>query len=237
MLVLTQASAGALALDLAVGHRRSTAAVAVAVALVGLAISILHLGHPERAWRALAGFRHSWLSREVGALGLFGGLAVLALLTDSVALQAVAAATGLAGVACSAMLYVVTRRPSWRAAHTLPRFAFGSLVGGAALTLVAGGGRAAALVLVVGMAAKLSWEARFVWRRAPGQVPERWLGPVPAHGLARFLLGVSAAFLALNATGGPGAGLALVAVMAGELIERSRFFSAASWTGMPGPKS
>jgi DMSO reductase anchor subunit len=31
--------------------------------------------------------------------------------------------------------------------------------------------------------------------------------------------------------------LALVAVLAGELIERSRFFTAASWTGMPGPKS
>jgi ferredoxin len=118
MLVLTQAAAGALAVDLAVGHERSTAAVAVAVALVGLAISILHLGHPERAWRALAGLRHSWLSREVGALGLFGGLAVLALLTDSVPLQALAAATGLAGVACSGMLYVVTRRPSWRAGHS-----------------------------------------------------------------------------------------------------------------------
>ena len=237
MLVLTQASAGALALDLAVGHQRSTTAVAVAVALVGLAVSILHLGHPERAWRALAGIRHSWLSREVGALGLFGGLAVFALLTDSIALQAVAAVAGLVGVGCSGMLYVVTRRPSWRATHTIPRFALGSLVGGAALTLAAGGGRSAAVVLAVGLAAKLLWEARFVWRLAPGQLPERWLGPVPAHGLARYLLGVSAVFLALGSASGPGAGLALLAVVAGELIERSRFFSAAGWTGMPGPKS
>jgi len=92
-------------------------------------------------------------------------------------------------------------------------------------------------VLAVGLVAKLVWEARFVWRLAPAQLPERWLGPVPAHGLARFLLGISAVFLALNSAGGPGAALALVAVLAGELIERSRFFSAASWTGMPGPKS
>ena len=237
ILVLTQASAGALAVDLAVGHQRATAVTAMAVALVGLAISILHLGHPERAWRALAGFRHSWLSREVGALGLFGGLAVLAVLTDSLVVQGIAAATGLVGVACSGMLYVVTRRPSWRASHTLPRFALGSLVGGAALALAAGGGRAAGLVLAVALASKLVWEATQVWRLPPGQVPERWLGPVPPHGLARFLLGASAVFLALNSTGGPGAFLALLAVLAGELIERSRFFSAASWTGMPGPKS
>jgi Fe-S-cluster-containing dehydrogenase component/DMSO reductase anchor subunit len=237
MLVLTQAAAGALAVDLAVGHQRSTAATALALALLGLIVSVLHLGRPERAWRALAGLRHSWLSREVGALGLFGGLALLAVATDSAAVQAAAAATGLAGVGCSAMLYVVTRRPSWRAAHTLPRFALGSLVGGAAVALAAGGGRSAALVLAAGMAAKPAWEARYVWRPAPGHVPERWLGPVPAHGLARFALGGAAVVLALGSTGGPGAGLALVAVLAGELIERSRFFSAASWTGMPGPKS
>ncbi len=92
------------------------------------------------------------------------------------------------------------------------------------------------MVLGAGLAAKLLWEAAVVWRLDPERPPERWLGPVPAPGLARFLLGVSAVFLALNAAGGAEAGLALVAVLAGELIERSRFFTAASWTGMPGPK-
>jgi formate dehydrogenase iron-sulfur subunit len=223
MLVLTQASAGALAVDLAISHRLATTTTALALALVGLAISIFHLGRPERAWRALAGWRHSWLSREVGALGLFGGLAFLTVLTDSAAVQAVAAVSGLAGVACSGMLYVVTRRPSWRASLTLPRFALGSLVGGAAVAFAAGGGRSAGLVLAAGLAAKLAWEARSVWR--PGQV---------VHAPARFALGIAALVLALA---GAGAGLALVAVLAGELMERSRFFTTASWTGMPGPKS
>jgi formate dehydrogenase iron-sulfur subunit len=236
MLVLTQAAAGALAVDLAVGHRLATSTTALVMALLGLAISVFHLGRPERAWRALAGWRHSWLSREVGALGLFGGLAFLAVLTDSRAVQAAAATAGLAGVACSAMLYVVTRRPSWRAGVTLPRFALGSLVGGAAVSLATGGGRTAGVVLGAGLAAKLLWEAVVVWRLDPERPPERWLGPVPAPGLARFLLGVSAVFLAFNAAGGAEAGLALVAVLTGELIERSRFFTAASWTGMPGPK-
>ena len=36
--------------------------------VAGLAASFFHLGHPERAWRAAAMWRTSWLSREVIAL-------------------------------------------------------------------------------------------------------------------------------------------------------------------------
>jgi formate dehydrogenase iron-sulfur subunit len=223
MLVLTQASAGALAVDLATGHRLATTTTALVLALVGLGISIFHLGRPERAWRALAGWRHSWLSREVGALGLFAGLATLAVATDSPLVQAVAAAAGAAGVVCSGMLYVVTRRPSWRAGVTLPRFALGWLVGGAAVAFAAGGGRGAGVVLAAGLAAKLAWEAGLVWR--PGAVVD-----APA----RYTLGLCALCLALT---GAGAGLALAAVLAGEVMERTRFFTTASWTGMPGPKT
>jgi DMSO reductase anchor subunit len=122
-------------------------------------------------------------------------------------------------VACSGMLYVVTRRPSWRAGVTLPRFALGSLVGGAAVAFAAGGGRSAGLLLAAGLAVKLAWEAGAVW------------GPV-SHVPARYALGLSAVCLALT---GAGAGLALVAVLAGELMERERFFTTASWRGMPGP--
>ncbi|MCX8521141.1 MAG: dimethyl sulfoxide reductase anchor subunit [Rhodoferax sp.] len=38
---------------------------------LGLLASFFHLGRPERAWRALAMWRTSWLSREVIALPLF----------------------------------------------------------------------------------------------------------------------------------------------------------------------
>ena len=44
----------------------------MALIAAGLLSSTLHLGHPERAWRALTQWRSSWLSRE-------GVLAVLAL--------------------------------------------------------------------------------------------------------------------------------------------------------------
>jgi DMSO reductase anchor subunit len=54
--------------------------LALALVTIGLLASMLHLGRPERAWRALSEWRSSWLSREgvaalvtylpAGALGL-----------------------------------------------------------------------------------------------------------------------------------------------------------------------
>ncbi|MBL8348772.1 MAG: dimethyl sulfoxide reductase anchor subunit [Burkholderiaceae bacterium] len=47
------------------------AAVSVLLSGLGLLASFFHLGHPERAWRAAAMWRSSWLSREVIVLPLF----------------------------------------------------------------------------------------------------------------------------------------------------------------------
>ncbi len=44
------------------------ALLSVALLVAGLVASFFHLGHPERAWRAAAMWRSSWLSREVIAL-------------------------------------------------------------------------------------------------------------------------------------------------------------------------
>ena len=49
----------------------------MALIVAGLLSSTFHLGHPERAWRALTQWRSSWLSRE-------GVLAVLALIAMAV---------------------------------------------------------------------------------------------------------------------------------------------------------
>src|ERR1700748_1578442 len=58
-------------------------ALALALGMIsgGLLSSMAHLGHPERAWRAMSQWRTSWLSREgVSSLatyipaGIFGGL-------------------------------------------------------------------------------------------------------------------------------------------------------------------
>jgi DMSO reductase anchor subunit len=50
---------------------------AVLLLIVSLGASFLHLGHPERAWRAAAMWRTSWLSREVIVLPIFIGLTAL----------------------------------------------------------------------------------------------------------------------------------------------------------------
>ena len=42
----------------------TSAIVGFVVTAAGLCASTFHLGHPERAWRALSQWRSSWLSRE-----------------------------------------------------------------------------------------------------------------------------------------------------------------------------
>jgi sulfite dehydrogenase (quinone) subunit SoeC len=55
-----------------------TSAIGIALMLVttGLLSSTLHLGHPERAWRAMSQWRSSWLSRE-GVLAIITYIPVL----------------------------------------------------------------------------------------------------------------------------------------------------------------
>jgi Fe-S-cluster-containing dehydrogenase component/DMSO reductase anchor subunit len=238
MLVLTQAAAGAFAVDLATRHRPATTATATGLALLGLVLSVLHLGHPERAWRSLAGLRHSWLSREVAALGAFAALAALAVVTESRSVEVAAATAGMAGVACSAMLYVVTRRPSWRAFLTGPRFVVSALVSGTAVATATGAGHPVAVVLAIALAAKLAWEMTYVWRPMSESVPaNRAQLALSSAGRLRVVLGVAAVVVAGAGPAGPGAVAVLVAVLAGEALERSHFFTDASWTGMPGPKT
>src|SRR5688572_3750653 len=45
--------------------------LSVGLLLAGLIASFFHLGHPERAWRAIVMWRTSWLSREVIVLPAF----------------------------------------------------------------------------------------------------------------------------------------------------------------------
>jgi len=134
MLVLTQLSVGAFVvlwlLDL-LGQGTGlsiTALASLTLAGVSLAASTLHLGRPIYAWRALRGLRRSWLSREVLTLSLFAGAASAfagMLMLDLPARGLVGLCTvlaGLAGVTCSARIYVVRARPAWFSGYTLIEF-------------------------------------------------------------------------------------------------------------------
>jgi sulfite dehydrogenase (quinone) subunit SoeC len=85
-----------------------------ALTTVGLLSSSLHLGHPERAWRAFSQWRTSWLSREgVAALATYapsGLLALVWLITGEVGapgrlLGVASTALALATLYCTAMIY------------------------------------------------------------------------------------------------------------------------------------
>jgi DMSO reductase anchor subunit len=120
-------------------------ALASGAALVtfGLLGAVLHLGQPQRAWRALGQWKTSWLSRE-GVLALLAYLPALALAwafwrddatlwrIPAVALLALAVAT----VACTAMIYASLKPvPAWRHPLVLPVYLLFALLSGGLLAL------------------------------------------------------------------------------------------------------
>jgi Fe-S-cluster-containing dehydrogenase component/DMSO reductase anchor subunit len=163
MLVLTQMSVGAFAVDQLLrwfpiaGETASLAtaravqcAAAILPGLVGLAASTLHLGRPQYAYRALLGLRTSWLSREILAFGVFAlfaiGYAALSWLAPAGsrsaegirhALGALVVTSGMVGVFCSVMIYASTRRPFWNAPLTGLKFILtAALLGGPTALLI-----------------------------------------------------------------------------------------------------
>jgi DMSO reductase anchor subunit len=117
--------------------------LAFALTTGGLIASTLHLGRPERAWRALSQWRTSWLSREgvmalatyppAGLLALFwvlqeridGALVLAALLTVGCA---------VATLATTGMIYASLRTiRQWHQPLTLPIYVVLGLASGAVL--------------------------------------------------------------------------------------------------------
>lgn len=106
----------------------------------GLLASTLHLGHPERAWRALTQWKSSWLSREgIAALVTYVPMLVLAWLAYTghagIGLRVVGAWLALFALTtlyCTANIYRSLKTiPAWRTRQVLPLyFAFALLSGG-----------------------------------------------------------------------------------------------------------
>jgi formate dehydrogenase iron-sulfur subunit len=113
MLVLTQAAWGGF---VASAFGWPCAWIALALLLAGLGASTAHLGQPLKAWKAVLGWRRSWLSREIMAFGGFAGAGLGAALGLLPAWLAVA--VGTTGIAASIMVYVDTKRRWWSLPHT-----------------------------------------------------------------------------------------------------------------------
>jgi DMSO reductase anchor subunit/ferredoxin len=149
MLVLTQASVGLwlmIALSLAIKvastiELKLASIIATSLGVVGVHLALLHLGRPQLAYRAFLGWRTSWLSREAIAFGVYmaaASVATIAILfadvtsdwlgaTAIILLTMTVALIGIAGVFCSAMIYVATQRELWNKRRTLSGF-LGTLV-------------------------------------------------------------------------------------------------------------
>jgi DMSO reductase anchor subunit len=143
MTSLIQLSVGAL-VTAVVTRRTNPVLLSLILVLTAftLNISVLHLGRPAYAWRALKMWRRSWLSREVLLFGLFfGSLTTLTatawlhsahvwFLSDNLFIlaQILTSLFGVAGILASARIYLVPARPAWNTRHTPVDFLLSSAV-------------------------------------------------------------------------------------------------------------
>ena len=172
----------------------ATALVAFVLVAAGLSASLLHLGQPLRAWRALSQWRSSWLSREgVAALAtVVPHLALIAMLwigNRGVALRAAAMACVLGAILtlyCTARIYASLRTiRAWNNAFTVPTYFVLALWSGGivfwAIQAALAGTRArapfllSALLTVIALAMKLAYW-RFLAARPHPATPESATG-------------------------------------------------------------
>jgi len=150
--------------------------LALALITAGLLSSTLHLGNPQRAWRAVSQWRSSWLSREgVAAIATYipAGLFGLGLWFGNAALATIggllAAAGAVATVYCTAMIYA-SLKPirQWHHPLVVPGYLTLAAFSGAALLAMlaafwGGGAVPAVLALLAGAGAvvlkRAYWQA------------------------------------------------------------------------------
>ena len=158
--------------------------------VAGLLASTFHLGHPERAWRALSQWRSSWLSREgiaaIATLILFGLYVLIWLATGSrYAILGFLAALGAAiTVFTTSMIYAQLKTvPQWNS--WLTPLVYGGFALGSGWLLASGLGTHQApeiwgIVLIV-----LAWAAKWFWwaRAGRSRLSDAGSSPETATGL------------------------------------------------------
>jgi DMSO reductase iron-sulfur subunit len=120
LLIASQMAVGAFGTFAVTGTESAFAVVtAFAVLATGLTASLLHLGRPVHAWRALKMWHRSWLSREVLVFSICAGFAQAACAAAVLGLPFVrelstlTAVAGCLGIYSSARIYLVPARPAW----------------------------------------------------------------------------------------------------------------------------
>ncbi len=164
----------------------------------GLLASFFHLGHPERAWRSIAKWRTSWLSREVivlpgfmlllaiyMAVHWFGWTQPLFTLAGSIPVDASLLAGALATLGafvlfvCTAMIYASLRfLQEWHTPLTLANYTFLGIASGFTLAAAFSAWIGADLVGFYGLWAVIATLLALV-TRAASLIRNRRLKPSP----------------------------------------------------------
>jgi DMSO reductase anchor subunit len=165
----------------------------LALLLIGAGIisSTLHLGNPQRAWRALSQWRSSWLSRE-GVMAMLTFVPLIWSAWASVIEGRYLALPGLLGtlfagitVYCTAMIYASLKSvQAWNTPLTPLCYLLFAASGGALLGLFFTAASGGPLLLLSAMAVVFTaaaWTAKLAWRRnmdamAPLSTPETATG-------------------------------------------------------------
>jgi len=179
-------------------------ALALGLITLGLLASMAHLGHPERAWRAVSQWRSSWLSRE-GAIALLTYLPALALSIGWVGFEKTGGGVALCGllaalgaaltVWCTGMIYASLKPVrQWHQPLVAPLYLAFALMSGALLLhlLLAwfglprgfAGGLALVATVLAFVLKTVYW--RTVDAAAPASTPESATG-LGAEGLVRMI--------------------------------------------------
>ena len=154
---------------------KSTYAFALILISAGLLSSTLHLGNPQRSWRALSQWRSSWLSREgVMAIVTFVPLCILAALavfeSEYVWWAGIFTVMGaLVTVYCTSMIYASLKSVQvWHTPLTPLCYLLFSAAGGCLLGILFGqmAGQNVQLQMVFMLVFMLcAWGAKVMWRR------------------------------------------------------------------------
>jgi DMSO reductase anchor subunit len=173
--------------------------LALGLITFGLLASTFHLGHPERAWRAMTQWRSSWLSREgVSAVLTYipAGLLAIAwtfLETNSgiwALLGGLAAIGAVVTVGCTAMIYGSLKTVhQWHSGWTLGGYLTLALSTGslwfAALCAIFADGAGTGLAMTCLAAVLVSWAAKAgAWKR--NDTTSHQSTPESATGLGRI---------------------------------------------------
>jgi anaerobic dimethyl sulfoxide reductase subunit B (iron-sulfur subunit) len=210
--ILAQMAVGATwFLSLLQPFNRIALGVIAIIMLAGLLASLLHLGKPLNAWRALRNVRSSWLSREVWCAALFTASLVGLMITGGAGAW-LADVIGFALIISMAQVYRLRTVPEWNR-WTTPALFF-------ITTLLLGSVFCGAL-MAVGPLLALGPIGLIGLRRIIGQSEPRvtWLQVAAVIALLMTLVTPIGWWEAL--------GLILIA----ELIDRARFYAARSGMG------